>query len=355
MAKGVVRMALVGAGGYAANHLVQGLPKCQNLVCVAVCDTSLEAARQAARVMGAETVTADYGAILARQDVDAVMLHTPNFLHADQAVAALGAGKHVLVQKPMATSVPEAKRMLRAAKEAGRLIGVYMDDLDDPLLPEIRAAVEAGLIGRPVAFYMRYAHQGGLDLAPNAWRRSLKLTGGGSFLLLTIHNVFAVDWIFRTRVRRVVGMMKTLVAPMEGDDTTAAALELENGLIGAAESSYLSAGSPQVPNTVTEIRGTEGCIRHQRDEGLLYVYSSRSTFRGRLIAYDTPGETGRFVRPEGLETRPSVQEQFAAAILGGKSFVCSGDVGLHDLAVCLAIAESSRTGRAIDIRTYIGD
>jgi predicted dehydrogenase len=255
----------------------------------------------------------------------------------------------------MATTVADAKRMVRAAKEAGRQLGIYMDDLDDPHLADVRAAVQAGFIGRPVAFRLRYAHQGGLSLAPDSWRRSASRTGGGSFILLTIHNIGAIDWVLGTRVRRVTGFMKTLVAPMEGDDTTAAALELDNGLIGAAESSYVSDGCADIPNTVTEIRGTEGCIRHQRDERLLFMRSTAKTFRGQSVTYDKPGEAMRFVRPEGLECRPAMHEQFAASILGGKPYVWPGEMGLHDLAVCQAIAESSRTGRAVDIAKFIED
>lgn len=353
MAKDVVRMALVGAGGYAAAHLVTRLPLYKGLAVVAICDTDAEAAGRAARITGATTVTADLAEVLRRDDIDMVEFHTPNFLHADQAVAALGAGKHVLVQKPMATSLAEARRMIRAARDAKRLLGVNMDDFDDPMLVDMKAAIRAGFIGRPVAFRMRYAHQGGLSLKPGQWRCDAKLTGGGSFILLTVHNIAAVDWIFDTRVRRVAGMMKTLMAPMEGDDTTAAAVELENGLIGTAESSYLSVGCPEVPNTVTEIRGTEGCIGHQRDDSLIHMFSFNRTFHGQLVHYDKPGTSMRFMRAAGQDAHPTLHEQFAIAILEGKPFVSDGEAGMHDLAVCQAIAESSRTGRAIDIREFI--
>jgi len=353
MAKDVVRMALVGAGGYAAGHLVTRLPLYKGLKCVAICDTDAAAAGRAAQITGATTVTADLRELLGRDDIDMIEFHTPNFLHADQAVAALGAGKHVLVQKPMTTSLADAKRMIRAARQAKRLLGVTMDDLDDPMLVDMKAAIREGFIGRPVAFRMRYAHQGGLSLTPGQWRCDAKRTGGGSFILLTVHNVCAVDWVFDTRVRRVAGMMKTLLAPMEGDDTTAASVELENGLIGAAESSYLSVGCPEVPNTVTEIRGTEGCIGHQRDDSLIHMFSFKKTFHGQLVHYDKPGTSMRFLRAAGMDARPTLHEQFAISILEGKPFVCSGESGLHDLAVCQAIAQSSRTGRAIDIQEFI--
>ena len=149
--------------------------------------------------------------------------------------------------------------------------------------------------------------------------------------------------------------MKTLIADMEGDDSTAGALELANGLIGPADASYVSDGTLEIPNTVMELRGTEGAIRHQRDDGIIYIYSKKHTFRGKGFVYDTPGETMKFVRDVHDYRHPTVHEQFAAAIRGGRSYVCPGEMGLHDLAVCLAMAKSARTGRAIDLRKFIGD
>jgi len=351
----VVRAVLVGAGGYAAANVVPFIPAMRNLEYVAVCDANLEAARAAAARIGAPLATADFAEVLARPDVRMVELHTPNDLHAGQTEAATAAGKHVLCQKPMATSLAEARAMIRAARRAGRLLGIYLDGYHDPFLWDLKAAIEAGLLGRVVGFRLRYAHQGGLGLRPEAWRRSLDRVGGGCFLLLAVHLVNAVQWLLGARVTRVTGFMKTLLAPMEGDDSTAGALELDNGLVGAAEASYVAAGAPDIPNTVPEVRGTEGAVRYQRDDGVLYVYAKAGAFRGEAIVYDRPGETLRFTRDTLAYRRPTVQERFASAILGGEPYLAPGEVGLRDLAVCLAMAESARTGRAVDLDAFLGE
>ncbi len=353
MAK-TVRMALVGAGGYAAVNVIPYLRNDRNIRVVAVCDVNQELARKAADTLGAERITADLGEVLARPDIDMVELQTPNYLHARQAIAAFKAGKHVFSQKPMARTIAEAKAMIRAGREAHRLLGIYMDGYNDPFHWDIKRAVRAGLIGRPVNFRIRYAHQGGLALKGGAWRQSSKQVGGGCYLLLIVHLVNAVAWFMDTRVTRVTGFMKTLMADMEGDDSTAGALELANGLIGPTDASYVAAGTNDIPNTVLELRGTEGAIRHQRDDGILYVYSKKKTFRGKGFVYDQPGTTMRFLRDVHDYRHPTVHEQFAAAILGGKPYVCPGEMGLHDLAVCLAMEKSAKTGRAIDLRKFIG-
>jgi 1,5-anhydro-D-fructose reductase (1,5-anhydro-D-mannitol-forming) len=349
-----VHAALVGAGGYAAAKVVPFIPSFRNVRYVAVCDANLETARKAAAAVGAETATADLGEVLARPDIDYVELQVPNFLHADLAVRAFEAGKHVLSQKPMARTLGEAQRMIRAGREASRMLGIYMDGYNDPWHWDLRDAVRAGLIGRPVGFRIRYAHQGGLALAGEAWRRNHERVGGGCFLLLIVHLTNAVAWMLDTRITRVTGFMKTLLADMEGDDSTAGALELANGLIGAVDTSYVADGSVEIPNTVLELRGTEGAIRHQRDDGVLYVYSKKGTFKGRGFTYDRPGETLRYERDVEDYMHPTVQERFAAAIRGGEPYVCPGETGLRDLAVCLAMEESSRAGRAVDIDAFIG-
>jgi predicted dehydrogenase len=351
---GVVQAALIGAGGYAKTNVIPYLPLYENVKFVAVCDKDLPAARRAARRIGAATVTDDFQAILARDDIQMVELQTPNYLHAEQAVAAFRAGKHVFSQKPMARTLAEARAMIAAGREAGRLLGVYMDGFDDPFLWDMKAAISAGLIGKVVNFRLRYAHQGGLALGGEAWRRSTDRTGGGCFLLLTVHLTNAVAWLLDTRITRVTGFMKTQMAPMEGDDTTAGAIELASGQIGAAEACYIAAGTPDIPNTVLEIRGTEGALRQQRDDGLLYVYSKNKTFQGQAFTYDKPGKTMKFRRSlKKKDYRPTVHERFATAILGGEPYLCPGEVGMRDLAVALAMAEAARTGCAVDIDEFM--
>jgi predicted dehydrogenase len=350
---GVVKAALIGAGGYAKANVIPFIPLYKNLEFVAVCDTDLATARGAARKIGAKTVTADYGEILARDDIQMVELQTPNYLHAEQAVAAFGAGKHVFSQKPMARTMAEARQMIEAGQKAGRQLGVYMDGFDDPFLWDMKAAIRAGLLGKIVNFRFRYAHQGGLALAGEAWRRSTARTGGGSFLLLTVHLTNAVAWLLDTRITRVAGFMKTQMAPMEGDDTTAGAVELETGQIGAAEACYIAAGSLDIPNTVLEIRGTEGAMRHQRDDGILYVYAKSGKFEGPSFHYDKPGKTMKFRRSMKSKHRPTVHERFADAILGGEPYVCPGEVGMRDLAVALAMAEASKDGHAVSVDEYM--
>ncbi len=350
-----VRAALVGAGGFAGGRVVPMLKALDALRYVAVCDPDRSVAERAAGALGAEQVTDDYEAVLARDDVEMVDLHTPNYLHAPQAAAAFAAGKHVFVQKPMATGLAEGKAMVRGAREAGCRLGVFIDDLNELTLNDMKRAIDEGFIGTPTAFHLSFGRPGWRDLKPDSWRTSLKRTGGGSFIQLTVHNVREICWLLGARVRRVAGIMKTMLAKMEGDDSTAAALELDTGVVGTAASSYVLVSRPEVPTMVTAVWGTEGGLWKQRQGGLLRAFSTRSTFSGELLRYDAPGEAVTCTQGPDQLHRPTVHELFARSIRTGEPYPAPGEAGLHDLAVCLAIAESSRTGRAVDLDEFLGE
>src|SRR4029453_10190391 len=122
---GEIKVALVGCGGVARNYrkAYAHLPGVQVTVTV---DTDEAEARRAAAESGAAKSSAKFSDALA-PDVDAVVISTPNFLHCEQAVAALDAGKHVLLQKPMARTVEECDAILEAAAKSGTTLGVYMN------------------------------------------------------------------------------------------------------------------------------------------------------------------------------------------------------------------------------------
>ncbi len=143
--KDVIRVALVGCGGVARRYRrVYGrLPGVKVVTAIDVSET--EAAETAAEV-GAERVSQSFEDALAG-NIDAVVISTPNDLHCEQAVAALKAGKHVLLQKPMARNVKECDEILAARRSSGATLGIYMNLLDHPLFWDLREMVASGYLG----------------------------------------------------------------------------------------------------------------------------------------------------------------------------------------------------------------
>lgn len=143
----MVRVAIVGSGRWGINH-VRALARSPLAHVVAVCDPS-EAARDRARALApGARLTASYEDVLAAGDVDAVVLATPAIQHADMAEAALRAGKHVLVEKPLALRVRDAERVVAAAERAGKVLLVGHLMLFHPVVQHMRRVIERGELGQ---------------------------------------------------------------------------------------------------------------------------------------------------------------------------------------------------------------
>jgi len=176
MEKQVIRVALVGCGGVVSKYrgAYNGIDGAR---VVAAVDANLAEAEKAAAELGAERFSSDLAAALA-SDVDAVVISTPNHLHAQQACAAFHAGKHVLLQKPMARTSEECAAILKARNDSGMRLGVYMNLLEHPLFRDLRELIRGGHVGEVALFSARLAHRGGLSWpgVEGNWRASRKAT-----------------------------------------------------------------------------------------------------------------------------------------------------------------------------------
>ena len=182
--------------------------------------------------MPADRRYTDYRALLAREDVDAVDICTPNQVRLEPLLAACEAGKHVLVQKPMARSLAEANRMIAGAREAGVNWGYLHGALQPRVRP--RPAPDRGrLVGRVTALRERTGHSGGLRLPEQSWRRSFDNVAG-SWSLLSAHTADRFRMLAGPAPPSALG--KTLVSPMTGDDNFSATLEFASGALGTMES-----------------------------------------------------------------------------------------------------------------------
>ncbi|MES2462499.1 MAG: Gfo/Idh/MocA family oxidoreductase, partial [Armatimonadota bacterium] len=206
-------IALIGAGGMAKNYRdnYAAIPGTRYRLIV---DANLDVAQEAAAQHGAERFSTDWREALA-DDIQIADISTPNHLHAEQATALLGAGKHVILQKPMAPTIAECQAIVAAAQAAGRTAGVYMSDLEDPIVWDLREIVHGGYIGRVSSVRARYAHRGGLNAKPdpNNWRGSAEKTGGGSFMQLSIHHTNLLSWILDDTIGSVMGYAKNQMCP----------------------------------------------------------------------------------------------------------------------------------------------
>lgn len=160
---------------------------------------------------GADTlITKDYREVLARPEIDGVFVCTPDYLHAEHAIAALEAGKHVFLEKPMAITIEDCDLIIRTAKETGQKLYVGHNMRFFPVLRKMRELIASGRIGRVEAIWCRHFISYGGDAYFKDWHSERKHTTG---LLLQkgAHDIDIIHWLAGGHTRRVVGMGKLSV------------------------------------------------------------------------------------------------------------------------------------------------
>jgi predicted dehydrogenase len=309
-----------------------------------VVDINPAVAETVAQELGAARWSVDWRDALV-EDIALVDISTPNHLHEEQAVTLLGAGKHVILQKPMAPTVKACVNIVVAAEAAERQAAVYMSDLEDPAVWELREMVQGGYLGRITGVRARYAHRGGLRVpadTANYWRSSLEKTGGGAFIQLSIHHINLLSWLIGDQITSVMAYSKNLCCPhIEGDDTTVCVAEFEkSGALGVFESAWNAEGSG------FEICGTEGTLRFCGTEGGNFVVHS-----GRPYGGETVIERGNRDRNtmRGAAGTHNQHRAFVEAVQAGTSYPQSATIGLHDVAVCQAVYRSAQEGRRVTL------
>lgn len=342
MENGLMNIALVGCGGMAARYrskYTQIPGACLKLLV----DANPEVAREASAELGVESWSTRFEDAL-KPEIHIVDISTPNFLHASQAIAALEAGKSVLLQKPIAPTIEEGEKIVDTARRTGRQLGIYMSMHENPIYYDIKRILDNGLIGKVANVYCRGAHRGGLKMASTSWRNSLEKTGGGAFIQLTIHQFNMVQWLINSRITRVAAFSKNRLCPnVGGDDITNAACEFENGILGTLEASYCSS-----PNIVA-IYGTKGFVSIINDRKV--DIQLEECFEGETFQYAKPGEIETHCYDKIKAENPYDQHiAFVKAMMQGKSAPIPAEIGLYDLKIVKAVYQSAQEMRFIDIK-----
>ena len=360
-----LRIGVIGVGGRGglardAHHPGEGSRL------VAGADVSPEALGNFKEFAGEEAfVTKDYKALLAREDIDAVFVTSPDFLHEEQAVAALRAGKAVYLEKPMSISVEGCDRILAAAFETGSKLFVGHNMRHFPVVLKMKELIDSGAIGEVQAAWCRHFISYGGDAYFKDWHSERRLS---SSLLLQkgAHDIDVLHWLAGGFSKRVVGMgmlsvynrcadrrlpdevgtgpwnadhwpplsQKKISPVVDVEDHSMLLMQLDNG----AQCSYLQCHyTPDAGRNYTFI-GTEGRIENEGDWGLcqVKVYNQRSDAHDQPDAVHhvkpVPGTHGgadprvvaefiRFVR-EGAATKTcpvAARNAVAAGLLGAES------------------------------------
>jgi predicted dehydrogenase len=179
------RVAVLGAGAISPDH-IGGFQQHPAATVAAICDISQERGREAAARFGVSELVEDYRLLLARPDIDIISIALPNYLHAPVALAALRAGKHVMLDKPMTTSAADAARLVREAKRRGLLLMVGQSHRFMPEVQTARQLVMEGAIGEVYHAKTSISFRRGIPRI-GSWFTQGKYAGGGCLYDIGVH------------------------------------------------------------------------------------------------------------------------------------------------------------------------
>jgi len=328
-----VRSGILGLG-MGANR-ARMVPKTKGAELVCVCDLQEEKARQVAEELNCEWCT-DYEKMLAQEDIDAIGIFTSSGSHADYAIRAVEAGKHVFTTKPMDISVKKCDELIEAASKANLVLAVdfanrYLDDRR-----KVKLAIDSGQIGKIILADLRmkwYRTQEYYDSSyPSGWR-SRRKTEGGSAANQGVHYIDLLQWLVGP-VKTVYGMSGTFTHKIETEDTSVAILTFKNGAWGTLVTT--TASIPDL-GSVIEISGDNGSIII-KDRGVS-LYHCKGKPDASLDEFTLP------------EDRPkNIIEDMVSAITKGMPVAVDGVEGRESVKIFNAIYESSRTGKPLKIK-----
>lgn len=203
-----INVGFVGCGRIADLH-VPGYADNPHARLLGICDTSREVVECRVRQWGVERVYQDFGDMLADPEIDAVEILTPQKLHEAQSVAALAAGKHVALQKPISTDLASTDRIVAAAKASGKVFKVTENYVFYPPLVLARRLIAEGAIGDPVSLRIQFISgpEGGWPVPAEAWRWRMQEAreGRGPSTFDHGHHLWSTAWFLMGEPERVLG------------------------------------------------------------------------------------------------------------------------------------------------------
>ena len=231
-----VRWGVIGAGGIADRRTIPGMMLCNNAELVAVMEINMELAEKYRAKWNCKKAYDNEVDLFADPEIDAVYIASPVFLHAKQAMAAADAGKHILIEKPLAMTADEGQKVVEHCKRKGVLIAAGLMMRFGSYVQEMKRAIAEGKIGRLVTGYAQFTCW--YPDMPGNWRQSKKNGGGGAMMDMGVHCIDLFQYILGTKVKEVAAFHDTLTFQYEVEDTSTVLLRMENGAQCVVQSNF---------------------------------------------------------------------------------------------------------------------
>jgi predicted dehydrogenase len=335
-----VRYALAGCGSVSQFH-VQAIQSISQAELVAVFNRTPEKAQSVSERTGA-TWHADYADMLSRSDVDVVILCTASGMHAPMALEAIEAGKHVVVEKPLALTLEDAREVIRSAKEKGIILSVISQRRFEPAHQLLKKMIDHGEFGKILSgeIHVRF-HRTPHYYASADWRGTPEMDGG-ALMNQAIHSIDLLCWLLG-QVQSVSGVVHTRVHAIRAEDTAVGWVQFMDGAVGLIQGS-----TAMYPGFAPELHiyGERGAVRIVGSDIVTWMFEGNQPPKPDLAtAVGTSGASD----PQAIGAYYHEQQlrDITEAILDGRSPLITGEDGYRALQVVLGIYESVKTGRTV--------
>ncbi len=325
----VVRLGIIGCGTMAGVHL-RDLSGTRRAKLLAAADVVEARARAVAEAAGAELAVTDYRRML--DAVDAVIVALPHHLHHRAGLDALAAGKHVLMEKPLAVTETECRELIAAARSAGRTLMVGYCMRFDPLVRKFKELLAAGACGE--VFQLSIWTEQFTDTRRGDWMGSAEALGGGQLFSHGCHYIDLLLWLLGRPVRGWHLGTNFGTPWMELEGTSHVAIEFADGPVGYHFGTWGAKGSRL--RYSFHAHGTEGMLE------LAY-------HAGRILAHTPDGEELLFEGAAGKATAAEL-EHFLDCVATGAEPLTDGPGSLQGLRVIWRLYEAEKRGAVADLR-----
>ncbi|MBN7811289.1 Gfo/Idh/MocA family oxidoreductase [Algoriphagus sp. H41] len=335
-------IGIVGTGAIAIKH-AQAIAELEGAKLVGLFNPNPTSA-EAAREKFSAPVFSDTAEFLAVEGLDIVCICTPSGMHLEPGLAAIAAGKHLVVEKPIEINPSRADELIAAAEKKGVKLAVIFQNRFSPDYQKLKQAVDAGVFGRLLMgnAYVNWFRNDAY-YSTSKWKGTLKADGGGALINQGIHTIdLLLDLM--GEVKNVYGQVQTTLYPIEGEDLGAALVNFKNGALGNITSA--TALYPGYPERI-EVFGTEGSAILEGGKLTAWNVKGQSPLE---LSHDAGGGSGSSdPNAIGIQLHLDQWRLFLESLDSGSEVIVDGKTAKKSVALICAIYESSRQGKALEL------
>lgn len=337
-----LRMGIVGAGIWGETH-ASIYNEHLFAQTVAICDKDRAKAERLAAKFGIKEVYTDYKEMAQKSSCDAIAIVTPDFLHADIAVACANAGKHLLIEKPLATTREDVDRMMEAFERNRVRVMVDLHNRWNPAVNTAKQEIDAGTLGTPYSAYARLNDIKWVATDMLSWAAKSSI-----LWFLGSHSLDTLRWWLGSDVERVYSVAREGVlkgAGVDVPDMYLTTLEFKNGCIAQMENGWITPNANTCINDIKyTILGTEGMINMDcSSHNMIQLVTDNKVITPDVLVRNRVDGKVKGFAYESIRS-------FVDRILDGKDFLVSVEDAANTSLAILAVMESAQTGQPVTVK-----